>query len=54
MENSENSFEVQWMTLPEASKVSYSVVPCGCNKEKGCKGNYKCVNASLKSNAACK
>ena len=35
------------MTLSEAYDVCHELVRSSCNKEKGCKGRYKCVNASL-------
>ena len=52
--NSKNGFEVQWMTLPEASESCHELIRCGCNKEKDCKGRCKCVKASLKCTALCK
>ena len=44
-------WEVQWTTLPEATKVCRELLRCGCKK--GCRGHRKCVKAALQCTALC-
>ena len=44
-------WEVQWTTLPEATKVCRELLRCGCKK--GCRGHCKCVKAALQCTALC-
>lgn len=46
-----NGWEVEWTTLPEASKACRELLRCGC--QKGCRRQCKCVKAVLQCTALC-
>ena len=52
--SSKDGFEVEWITIAEASSVCKELIRCGCNVEKGCHGRCKCQKASLKCTELCK
>ena len=47
------NWEPVWTILPEASKAIRELIKCGCQVDKGCRGNCKCVKANLECTALC-
>ena len=45
-------WEVEWTSLPEAAQVCRELIRCGCKKE--CRGHCKCLKAELQCTALCK
>ena len=43
-----------WTLLPSASKICQELLKCGCNPQKGCRGQCKCVRANMLCPALCK
>lgn len=48
---SDNGWKIYWTTLPEATEACRQLITCGCKK--GCRGQCKCVKASLQCTALC-
>ncbi|KAJ8397883.1 hypothetical protein AAFF_G00435720 [Aldrovandia affinis] len=48
---SDNGWGICWTTLPEATEACRQLITCGCKK--GCKGQCKCVKATLQCTALC-
>ena len=46
-----NGWEVNWTTLPEATKACRELLWCGCKK--GCRCKCKCLKAALQCTALC-
>ena len=46
-----NGWEVNWTTLPEATKACRELLRCGCKK--GCRRKCKCLKAALQCTALC-
>ncbi|KAG1649787.1 hypothetical protein GQR58_028625 [Nymphon striatum] len=47
----DNQYQPFWTTLPEASRICYELVSCGCKK--GCNNRCKCKKAGLKCSGLC-
>ena len=47
----DNQYQPFWTTLPEASRICYELVSCGCKK--GCNNRCKCKKAALKCSGLC-
>ena len=47
------TWEPCWTLLSSASKICQELLKCGCNPEKGCRGECKCVRANMLCTALC-
>ena len=48
------TWEPYWTHLPPASKICRELLKCGCNPDRGCRGQCKCVWANMACTALCK